>query len=87
MPDSDPTVYSTPRITMTQTITRGASDVDVIAALRLAVEATDDWDKLGQVAKAILEAGRETPEDNTGGLELLLRLHREGVLKFEVGDA
>lgn len=72
---------------MTQTETRPASDVDVIAALRLAVEATDDWDKLGQVTKAILEAGRETPSDNTGGLELLLRLHRSGVLKFEVGDA
>lgn len=72
---------------MPQTETRPASDVDVIAALRLAVEATDDWEKLGQVTKAILEAGTETPADNTGGVSLLLRLHREGVLKFEVGDA
>lgn len=66
---------------------RPASDVDVIAALRLAVEATDDWEKLGQVTKTILEAGMETPASNVGGVQLLLRLHRAGVLKFEVGDA
>lgn len=69
---------------MAETITRCAADVDVIAALKIAVEATDDWAKLGQVTKAILDASRETPEDNTGGLELLLRLQREGSLMFEV---
>lgn len=59
---------------------------DVIAALRIAVEATDNWEKLGQVTRAILDAAPATPDDNTGGLELLLRLHRAGEIRFQVGD-
>lgn len=71
--------------TMTDPAVSYASDVDVIAALRIAVEATGDWEGLGKVARAILNAGRETPSTNTGGLDLLLALHREGVIRFEVG--
>lgn len=59
---------------------------DVIAALRIAVEATEDWDKLGRVAKAIVDAAPETPGDNTGGLELIIDLNRDGKLRFQVGD-
>lgn len=68
------------------TAVHNASAVDVIAALRIAAEATDDWEKLGQVTDAILKAAQDTPPGNTGGLELLLRLHRAGDLKFEVGE-
>ena len=59
---------------------------DVIAALRLAVEATEDWERLGRVAKAIVDAAPETPGNNTGGLELIIDLQRAGTLRFEVGD-
>jgi hypothetical protein len=60
---------------------------DLVAALRLAVEATENYDKLGRVVMAILERGPETPDYNTGGLELLLILQREGKLTFEMtGD-
>lgn len=59
---------------------------DVIAALRLAVEATDDYEKLGRVVEAMLKEAPPTDDDNTGGLEFLLRLQRSGALKFQVGD-
>lgn len=59
---------------------------DVIAALRIADEATDSHEKLGRVAHEILGAAPETPENNTGGLELLIDLQRKGALKFPVGD-
>lgn len=57
---------------------------DVIAALRIAVEATESWEKLGKVAKAIIETAPETPDDNQGGLEVLLELQRSGRLAFEL---
>jgi hypothetical protein len=74
-------------MTMPETDLRTVSDVDVIAALRLAVEGTDDWEKLGQIASVILKTARDTPADNTGGVSLLLRLHREGRLRFDLTDA
>lgn len=59
---------------------------NVIAALRLADEATEDHAKFGMVASKILETAPPTSDENRGGVELLLRLHREGALKFEVTD-
>ena len=57
---------------------------NVIAALRLAVEATSDYDALGRVAEEILKEAPATPESNTGGVELLLAMHRSGSLHFDV---
>lgn len=59
---------------------------DAIAALRLAVVATEDYDKLGRVTEAILKEAPSTPERNTGGFELLLAMQRAGSLRFEVSD-
>lgn len=63
------------------------SDVDVIAALRIAKESTEDWEKFGKVAAVILEEAQETPPGNTGGVDLLLVLQRTGALRFDLdGD-
>lgn len=57
---------------------------DVIAAMRLAEIGTDDYDKFGRVALKILGTAPDTPDDNKGGVELLLRLQRSGELEFEL---
>lgn len=65
-------------------VTQAEQLTDVVAAIRIAVEATDNWEKLGKVAKAIVETAPDTPDDNTGGLELLMRLQRANTLVFEL---
>jgi hypothetical protein len=57
---------------------------NVIAALRLARAATDDYEKFGRVAERILNEAAATSDTNSGGVELLLSLHKAGELVFEV---
>jgi hypothetical protein len=66
----------------------GTIEIDVIAALRLALEGTTDWEQFGQVANAILECAPDTPDNNYGGVRLLVKLHQEDKLQFELrGDS
>lgn len=63
-----------------------ATPEDVIAALRLAEVGTSDYKRFAQVALVLLRQAPDTPEENKGGVQLLLRLQREGHLEFEVTD-
>ena len=63
-----------------------ADPEDVIAALRLAELATGDYKRFAEVALVLLRHAPDTPDDNRGGVELVLRLQREGHFKFEVSD-
>lgn len=65
-------------------LTHVVLEEDVIAALRLAAEATQDAERFGRVAEVILKEASPTPDDNKGGVQLLVRLQQSGSLRFEV---
>ena len=56
----------------------------VISALRLAEVATEDADKFRRVVGVILTAAPPTPDEDTGGVRLLVDLQAAGELTFEV---
>lgn len=58
---------------------------EVIGAMRLAFEAQPDPTQRGRIAEILLEVAVPTPPDDRHSVELLLRLVREGKLKFSVG--
>lgn len=74
-------------VTATLEVDEASDPEDVISALRLAEVGTSDAERFQKVAHELLTCAPETDDENTGGPALLLRLHRDGVLKFEIAEA
>lgn len=55
---------------------------NVIAALRLAEEATDSWERFGAVVSEILKWA--PPTDATAGAEVLIAMQQEGLIEFSL---